>query len=247
MGLFDSVKKSLGLASAELELKVQPGSAHVDGEVKGELVMRALKDIEIFGLDIALYHGFRDEWGGIEQDVFERGSVAEMISMQAGEHQSFPFFIGIPAEVAPTIGPFSWKIEATARLKGASDLSQKQTLQVHFSPVMGAIMDIVQKKFGFVYKRAGADEDCIWMEFTPSGPVRNMYRSLELSFDEQPGQLAIWVGLEPFSPRVLQRFHEDYDPHENTIELIINKRQYVAGHQVDTEALFQLLKPLFSP
>lgn len=170
-----------------------------------------------------------------------------MISMAAGEQQTFPFFIGIPAEVAPTIGPFSWKIEATARLKGSGPLTQKQALQVHFSPVMGAVMDIVQQKFGFVYKSAGADEESLWMEFTPSGPVRNLYRGLEVSFDERRDALTLWIALDAFSPQVLRRFHEDYDPEENSIEVLLNKKQYVAGQQVDTEGLFKLLQPLFSP
>lgn len=247
MGFFDSVKKSLGLASAELELRIPPESVHVAGELRGELFVRALKPIEIFGLDVLLYHGFRDEWGNISQEVFEQGSVAEMISMQAGEEQTFPFFIEIPAVVAPSVGPFSWKVEGRARLKNASDVKIERPLQVHFSPVMGAIVDIIQQQFGFVRQSFGAEEDCLWAEFKPSAAVKNMYRGLELAYDEQEHQLALWISLDPFSQRVLQRYQSSYDPRENAIEIILDKRKFLAGRQVDTQGLLGLLQPIFSP
>ncbi len=247
MGFFDSVKKSLGLASMEMEMRIQPESAHVDGELKGELVVRALKDIEIFGLDVILLHGFKDEWGNSSLEVFEKGSAAEMISMRAGEEEVYPFFIEIPAMVAPSIGPFSWKIRAQARLKGAADVKKEQNLHVHFSPIMGAIFDLVKNQFGFVYQSFGAEEDCLWAEFVPSGAVKNMYRGLEIAFDEQPDDLVLWVSLHPFSQRVLQQYSRDYDPSENSIEIEINKRQFLSGSQVNTQGLLGVLQPLFSP
>ena len=246
MGLFDTLKRSIGLQPLELEFKLEPGSAHVDGELRGELIASALKPVEIFSLEVELMHSFPDEYGHRRTERFDGGAVVEMLSLTAQERQAYPFFIGLPAEVAPTMGAFSWALHASARLKGASDVRIEQPLTVSFSPIMAALIEIARAQFGFAYASSGADEECLWVEMAPQGAVQQMYRSLEIAFDERDRELTLWISLDPFSSLVLDRYRSAYDPHENTIEIEIDKGQYVSGHAVDHDALLNLIKPLFT-
>lgn len=247
MGLFDTIKKSLGMATGEFELRVQPETLHVDGELQGELVLRAHRDLNILEVDLELLHTFPDEWGGTQQEVFEGVILAERISLREGEQTSWPFFIRLPPQIAPTMDRFGWKVRATARLQGKSPVTHEQVVQVRLSPIMQAVVDIVQGQFGFVFDDAGADEECVWIDFDPKGAVKKMYRDLEIAFDEGEDELTLWVILEPFSSAVIRRYAEHFDEREGSIELELDKRRYANGTQVDREGIFHLLQPLFSP
>ena len=59
MGIFDSIKKGLGLSSGEFELKIQPESLYIGGEVQGSVLFRAHKSINVISLVIELHHSPR--------------------------------------------------------------------------------------------------------------------------------------------------------------------------------------------
>lgn len=245
MGFFDSIKKSLGLSAGEFELKLQPETLHVGGELQGELVLTASKDINIYSVDLEIWHGYPNIHGGVEQDIQQGVNLAERISLRAGERHTWSLFVPIPAQVAPSIKKFSWKVIARAKIEGGSEVKKEQPIQVRHSRVMGAVLDCVQNQFGFKLDEVGADEDGLWMTFEPVGGVKQMFRSLELAFDEQDDEICLWVSLDRFSQAVLQRYRNAYDPSENSIELELDKDRYLSGDQVDVQGIFHLLQPLF--
>ena len=246
MGFFDSLKKTMGLAAGEFEIRVQPETLHVGGLIQGTLRFRALKALNVVRFTLELDHGFPVDDYHTDEDEIDLVVLDEMVSFQAGEHREWPFFFELPPQVAATMGRFSWTLEANAVLQGGSTLEKEQPLQVRHSPVMGSVLGAVQSQFGFQFVQAGADDDGIWMEFNPVGPVRSHFNHLEIAYDEQDDALTLWISLDPFRRHVIQRYEDSYDPNENSVELVLEKSRYAAGGRADDESVLKVLQPLFS-
>ena len=245
MGFLDSIKKTLGMATGEFELRVQPEGCHVGGTLQGQLVLHAQKPLNIFSVNLELLHTFPDDHGYKMQDVFDGLVLAERISLQAGEKHEWPFYMEIPPQVAPSLGDFGWKIRATAALQGSNPITKEQPLKITMSPIISVVVEAVQSQFGFTYREAGADEECIWMTFNPGPSIKAHKRGLEISFDEQEDEILLWVALDPFKQSVIQRYHGQYDEREGSIEIEIEKARYSNGGEIDRQGIFHLLQPLF--
>lgn len=247
MGIFDSIKKSMGMSSGEFELRIQPETCHVDGELRGEALLRAHKELNVFAVELELWHIFPDEWGHLTEEGMERELLAERVSIGAQDHATWPFHFELPAHLAPSLGKFGWKLKAEARLQGSSSIKKELELDVGLSPIMSTVHQLVEQEFGFSFREAGADEDGIWMTYRPQGAVKGMYDGLELAFDEGEDELVLWVALDRFHPRVVERYAHAFDEHEGSIEFEIDKADYAVGREVDRQGLLGLLRPLFSP
>lgn len=246
MGMFDSIKKGLGLSTGEFEILVQPDGCHVDGEINGKLTLNAHRDINIFSVNIELIHSYRDEYTGRQQEVFDGFTLAERISLTQNNSETWPFFFEIPPQVAPSLADFGWELRASASLQGGATLKKEQKVQVRLSPVMSAVVEVVRDQFGFIFEDAGADEDGVWMTYRPGSAIKGHFNSLEVAFDEQEDEVVLWIILEDFRPQVIERYRDAYDPRENSIELILDKNALVAGPKVDRQRVLELLRPLFS-
>lgn len=232
MGFFDSVKKGLGLATGEIELKLQPETMYVGGEIQGQLVFKALKQCKIQSLYMELIHSFPEEGHGIIEEIPDRIDVASMILVEANNTFETEFFFGIPPHVAPSLGQFRWKVRAVAVVTGGADVERTIDVNLRLSPVMAAIVNVVQQQFGFRFDEIGADGDGIWIDFDPTPPVRAHFNDLELAFDEQEHELYLWVKLTGRRGVIEEEF---------TIE----KSRFLVGHQADAAGLQALLQPLF--
>lgn len=248
MGFFDSVKKSLGLAKGEIEVRIQPETLHIGGEVQGQVVLKAEKAINIHAVEVELIHTYPSEHYeyGDDEEVVERMLLASQISLQAGESSDWQFYIPLPPQAAASMAPFGWTLTARAVLQGNSTLEKKQRLQVRLSPIMGTIYDLVTNQFGFQWEEAGADEDGLWLAFRPTGAVRAHFGGLELAFDEQDEALYLWITLDGIRPHVVERFGDRFDRHEGSIEFVIQKSQFASGPQVDRDGLMGLIQPIFA-
>lgn len=233
MGFFDSVKKSLGLASGEIEIRLQPETMYVGGEVQGVLVFKALKTCKIQSLYMELIHTFPDgEFGGTIEEIPDRIDVASMIQVEASSPFETEFFFGLPPHVAPSLGKFRWKVRATAVVAGGSDVERVVDVNLRLSPVMATIVDVIQQQFGFRFDDIGADEDGIWIDFDPTPAVRQHFNDLEIAFDEQEREIYLWLKL---SGR--RGVREE--------ELTILKERFLMGHQADAAGIQALLQPIF--
>ena len=83
------------------------------------------------------------------------------------------------------------------------------------------------------------------MTFTPGAAIKAHKRALEIAFDEQEDEILLWVALDPFKPSVIQRYRNDFDEREGSIEIEIEKARYANGGQIDKPGIFHLLQPLF--
>ena len=246
MGFLGSIKKSLGMSAGELEVRVQPEGCFVGGEISGEVVVRAQKDLNIFSVQLDLIHSFRDDYGSRQHEIFDGFPLAERISLGAGEQHVLQFFFKIPPQLAPSVGDFAWSLRAQAHTQSHGVLQKEQAVQLRLSPVTSAVVACIQEQFGFSFQEAGADEDGIWMSFAPGAAIKAHKRALEISFDEREDELLLWVALDPFARSVLERYHEDFDASEGSIELELEKDRYMAGGQVDRQGIYHLLQPLFA-
>ena len=245
MGFFNSIKKSLGLAAGELEVRFHPGDARVGGEIRGEVAFRALKDLNIFSVRIELIHQFPDEYEGLREESVLSDVLAEQISMKEGESHSWPLYITIPPQIAPSIGRFAWRLLAEANLQSGSPIRQSVPVQIKLSPIMYGVVAAIQQQFGFEFRRAGADEDGVWMTFRPTGSIKAHFGELEVAFDEQEEGVMLWVRLEGMRPEVLHHYRDAYDHHEHSVEIPLPKRELVAGGEVNQDRIVSLLKPIF--
>ena len=246
MGFFDSIKKTLGLIPGEFELRVQPDGCHVGGVIRGEVVLRAKSDLQIVTLTLDLVHEFPDEYGTMHEVLHDGGVIAERVAMRQGEQHAWPFFVEIGPEVVPSAGRFSWKLRTRANLQSGSSFDKEQAIQLRFSPLVGTIVALIQEQFGFAFERIGADDESVWMSFTPGASIKSYFRGLEIAYDEGDDVLLLWVALRDFRPAALHHFEEEYDEREGAVELEIDRGRYMAGEQVDRDGLMALLKPLFA-
>ena len=245
MGFFDSIKKSLGLAAGELEIRFHPGDARVGGEIRGEVALRALKDLNIFSVRVELIHQYPDEYEGLREESLRSDVLAEQVSMKAGESHAWPLHIEIPPQIAPSIGRFAWRLMAEANIQAGSPIRQSVPVQIKLSPIMYGVVAAIQQQFGFEFRQAGADEDGVWMTFRPTGPIKAHFGELEVAFDEQEEGVMLWVSLEGIRPEVLHSYRDAYDAREGSIEIPLPRRDLVAGEEVNQAQILNLLRPLF--
>ena len=174
------------------------------------------------------------------------GLDAVIAAIAEGAQHSWPFHITIPPQIAPSMGRFGWELRATAALQSGSPITASQGVRIEMSPVTAAIAEIVRTQFGFQFDEAGADEDGLWMTFRPTGAVSSHFRGLEIAWDEQEDEIALWVRLMPFKAHVIERYRDAFDEREGSIEVIVPKGRFVASGQVDVQGLTGLLRPMFS-
>jgi len=247
MGFFDSIKKGLGLSGGEFELRVQPETLHIGGEVQGVCVFTPHKDLNAFSVRLQLMHAFPDDYGvSIMKQVQDEVVLAERVSFAEHEPIEYPFYIPLEAHLAPSIGRFSWSLVVTAALQSGSPITKELPLKVRLSPVSQGIYDVLSSQFGFAFDSAGADADGWWIEMKPTGAVKQHYDGLEVAFDEGPDTVDLWIKVHDFRPEAVRHFGDAFDPHSGAIELELRTRDYAAGPgQIDHQGLAQLLKPMF--
>ena len=100
MGFLDSIKKTLGMATGEFELRVQPEGCHVGGTLQGQLVLHAQKPLNIFSVNLELLHTFPDDHGYKMQDVFDG-----LVLAVAAEPERYPQWAGRLPSYAPGTCP----------------------------------------------------------------------------------------------------------------------------------------------
>ena len=248
MGFFNSIKKSMGLAKGELTVQVNPEQLYAGGEINAQVRLEALKDMNINVVRMELVHTFPDE--DYEYDTYSETmhtvDLATRISMKAGDKVDWPAFITIPPDIAPSIGKFKWTLRTTVDIPNAIDITDKQNLAIRLSPIMGTLYELITQAFGFVYTEIGAEEDCVWMTFKPTGAVRSHFGDLELSFDEQDDTLTLWIALDGMDEHVARTHGDRINYEEGSIEITLNKREYASGPSVNRDALMSRIQPLFS-
>ena len=249
MGIFDKIKKGLGMSAGTFELRLAPQGQRVGGQIEGQLVMRAHRPLNVFSVELDLVHGFTDEYGHKHQETVEGLVLAERVAFAAEQEVAWPFHIPIAPQLAPSMVQFSWALHARARTQDAGVLQKTQPILLRPSPMCEALVGIVQQGFGFKLRESGADEDGLWFEFSPGASIRGHFQELELSIDEDERELELWVRLVHFSPAALKQLPPDarFDRHEGAVTLNLEKRRYVIGpEQIDTKALLERLRPLFA-
>lgn len=254
MGFFDKVKQTLGISAGTLEIKVQPEGLHVGGAMEGVLTFKALKDVDVFRLELDLVHSFPEvhfdgysEQEVIHEEVVESMTLAERIHVKAQDAVDQSFMINLPPQVAASIGKFTYRLDARAVLKGAGDVNHTMPVRVRLSPITDAVYRVITTQFGFTFSETGADEDGIWLSFEPTPPVRKHFGTLTIAFDEQPDTLYLWVQLDGVREDVLKRhFARSHDMSDGSVKFEINKGRYAAGGKADLDGIFGLLKPLFT-
>ena len=237
MGLFDSIKKSLGMPTVEIELKLQPETMYVGGELQGKITVRAVnKTCNVQSLMMQLIHTFVDtnDYGYSEhhEEIPAHIDILSMASIEPQAPFEDEFFFGLPPHVAPSLGHFGWRVRATAILQGGAEVVKEQHVPVRLSPVMFAIYDLVHRQFGFKFHEIGADNDGIWLTFEPTPAVRAHFNGLELSFDEQEDVIYLWVQLQARRGVIEE-------------ELTLHKSRFLMGHTANADALMQVLQPIF--
>ncbi|MEM1350309.1 MAG: sporulation protein [Myxococcota bacterium] len=247
MGFFDSIKKGLGLSPGEFELRVQPETLHIGGEVQGSCVLTPHKDLNVFSVRLQLMHAFPDDYGvSILEQVQEEVVLAERVSFSEREPVEYPFYIPLHAHLAPSVGRFAWSLVATAAVQSGSPMHYKLPLKVRMSPVSQGIYDVLASHFGFAFESAGADADGWWIEMKPTGAVKRYYDGLEVAFDESPDTVDLWIKVHDLRPEAIQHFRDAFDPHSGAIELELRTRDYAAGpNHIDHQGLAKLLEPMF--
>lgn len=248
MGFFNSIKKSMGLAKGELTVQVNPEQLFAGGEINAQVTFNALKDLNINVVRMELVHTFPDE--DYDYDTYSETmhtvDLATRISMKAGETVQWPAYITIPPDIAPAVGKFKWLLRTVVDIPSAIDVTDKQNLAIRLSPMMHTLFELITQSFGFVYTDIGAEEDCVWMTFKPTGAVRSHFGELELSFDEQDDTLTLWIALDGMNEDIAREHGDRINYDEGSIEITLNKREYVSGTNVNRDALMGRIQPLFT-
>lgn len=246
MGLFDSIKGALGLGGGgELLVQVQPERLYVGGRIEGGVTLEAKQALKIERVWLELGHSY-PHYDSVTREIIDALELDARVSFEAGQRHRWDFFFDVPWGVAPAIKPFGWDLAARVALAGGSTLQRDHVLPLRMTPVMEAVVGLIQGQFGFKMAEFGAEEDHQWLGFEPQGAVRQHFNSLVVAWAEEAEGTTLWVNLRSFRPSALRAFERDYNPHTNEIELRLKRRDHTIGHQADLERIKHALQPLFA-
>lgn len=240
MSFFNSLKKGLGLGpKATFSVKLE-GTPKLGEEFEGTVTLSASESLNVLTIGTRLHHHFIGDYGK-ESVELDEIVLAERVAFNPGDSISRPFGFYLPFEAVPTLKGFSWEIECWAALQGGADIVHRESIEVGWGELTGAVVHVLTKQFGFYPKDHGADEDGIWVEFQPDAAVRDRIRSLVCSFDESDDGLVVHLQMDPFSPSAIRTLGKDFDPSTNTAYLEFERAKFVV-RTPDLQGIFQALQ-----
>lgn len=219
MGFFDKIKVAVGIGGAKIELRLDGEPVYDQGDtISGILVLQGgkieqkLTNLTIEVVQVIRYSDIEEH---VEEDAFgntrshihehdhERQETIHTLELDGGrliepeEEKEYPFEIDLPPDVAITDPDTHWKLVANVDIPGAIDPMDIVKFEVLPSASIQAVNEVMTSEFGFDVDGFGnGDEERVWVEYIPTGRMKRLFDSVEISFYEDGENLNLEILLD---------------------------------------------------